>query len=61
MHDGKFFFLFLCFNTVHSNLDPGWLASIFHVKQIGIIAKKLGKQEVIFLNDVSLAIAVIVA
>ena len=28
----------LCFNTVHSNLGPGQLASIFHVKQIGIIA-----------------------
>ena len=38
-HDGKFFFRFLCFNTVHSNLDPGLLASIFHVKQIEIIAR----------------------
>ena len=28
-HDGKFFFRFLCFNTIHSNLGPGQLASIF--------------------------------
>ena len=34
-----FFFMFVCFNTVHSNLDPGQLASIFHVEQSGIIAK----------------------
>ena len=32
-HDGKFFFRFVYFNTVHSNLDPGELASSFHVKQ----------------------------
>ena len=48
MHDGKFFFRFRCFNTVHSNLGPGQLAGIFHVKQIGIIAKELQKREVIF-------------
>ena len=47
MREGKFFFRFLCFNTVHSNLGPGQLANIFHVKQIGIIAKELQKQEVI--------------
>ena len=29
-HDGKLFFRFLCFNTVHSNLGTGQLASIFH-------------------------------
>ena len=59
--DGKFLFLFLCFNTVHSNLDPGQLASIFNVKQIGTIAKKLRKREVIFWNDVFVAVAVVVA
>ena len=59
--DGKFLFRFLCFNTVHSNLDPGQLASSFHVKQIGIIAKDLEKQEVIFWNDVLIAVVVVVA
>ena len=44
----SFFFFFFRFNTVHSNLDSGQLASIFHVKQIGIIAKELQKREVIF-------------
>ena len=43
-HDSKFFFRFLCFNTVRSNLGPGQLASICHVKQIGIIAKELQKR-----------------
>ena len=47
-------FLFLCFKTVHSNLDPGQSASIFHGKQIEIIAKKLQKREIIFWNDVFL-------
>ena len=56
MHDGKFFFRFLCFNTVHSNLGPGQLAIIFHVKQIGIIAKELQKREVVFYNDVLVAV-----
>ena len=42
------FFHLRCFNIVHSNLDPGMLASIFHVKQIGIIAKELQKREVVF-------------
>ena len=51
----KFFFRFLCFNTVHSNLGLGQLASIFDVKQIGVIAKELQKQEVIFKNDVLVA------
>ena len=60
-HNGKFFFRFLYFNTVHSNLGPGQLASIFHVKQIGIIAKELQKREVIFWNDVLVAVAVVVA
>ena len=55
----KTFFLFLCFNIVHSNLGPGQLASIFHVKQIGIITKVLHKREVVFWNDVFVAIAVV--
>ena len=58
-HDGKFFFRFLCFNTVHSHLHPGQLAGIFHVKQIGI-AKELQKREIIFWNDVSVAVVVVV-
>ena len=36
------------FWTYLSNLGPGQLASIFHVKQIGIIAKELHKREVVF-------------
>ena len=61
VHDGKFFFRFLCFNTIHSNLGAGQLASIFHVKQIGITAKELQKWEVIFWNDVLVAVVVVVA
>ena len=54
------FLRFLCFNTVHNNLGPGLLASSFHVKQIGIIAKELQKREVIFWNDVLVAVVVVV-
>ena len=43
VHDSKFFFLFPYLNAVQSNLYPGQFASIFHVKQIGIIAKELPK------------------
>ena len=39
----SFVFFFFCFNTVHSNLDPEQLASIFQVKQIGVIAEELKK------------------
>ena len=46
--DSKFFFLFLNFNTVHSKSDPGQFASIFKVKQVGIIPKELQKPEVSF-------------
>ena len=59
VYGDKFFFRFLCFNIVHSNLGPGQLASIFHVKQIGIIAKELHKREVVFWNDVFVAVAVV--
>ena len=44
----SFVFRFLCFNTVHSNLGPGQLTSIFHVKQTGIIAKELKKNEKLY-------------
>ena len=40
------------FGVVHSNLVPEQTASIFQVKQIGIIAKELQKREVIFGNVV---------
>ena len=48
VYDDKFFFLFLCYNTVHSNLDPRQLAGIFHVKQIGIISKELKNEKLYF-------------
>ena len=32
-------FLFLYFNTIHRDLDPGQFANIFHVNQIGTITK----------------------
>ena len=51
-NDGKFLFLFLYFDAVHSNLGPWQFASIFHIKRIRIIAKELQKREVIFWNDV---------
>ena len=44
----NFSFFFFALNIVHSNLDPGHLTSIFHVKQIGKIAKELQKQEAVF-------------
>ena len=42
------------------SLDPGQLASIFHVKQIGIIAKELQQREVVFWNNVFVAVVVVV-
>ena len=60
-HDGKVFFLFPCFNAVHSNLVPGQFVSILQVKQISIISKASQKREVIFLNHVFVAVAVVVA
>ena len=55
-----FFFHFLYFNTAHSNLGPGQLASILHVKQIGIIAKELRKRKFVFWNDVFVAVVIVV-
>ena len=56
----SFFFLTLTsFN--YSDLVPGEFASIFQVKQISMIAKELQKREVIFLNDVLVAVSVAVA
>ena len=54
-------FVFPYFDVVHSNLVPGEFASIFQVKQIGMIAKELQKREVIFLNEVLVAVAVLVS
>ena len=56
----SFFFLTLV-NVFHSNLFPGEYTSIFQVKQIGMIAKELQKREVIFVNDVLVAVAVLVS
>ena len=39
------FVFFASTGTVHSNLGPGQLASIFHVKQIGMIAEELPKKK----------------
>ena len=55
------FVAFPCFNAVYSNLVPGQFASIFQVKQISIIAKEIQKREVIFWNDVFVAVAVVAA
>ena len=55
------FVVFPYFNAVYSNLVPGQLASIFQVKQISIIAKEIQKREVIFGNDVFVAVAVVAA
>ena len=54
------FSVFPDFDVVHTNLVPGEFASIFQVKQIGIIAKELQKREVAFLNDVLVVVAVLV-
>ena len=49
----------LCFSSdvVHTNLVSGDFASIFQVKQIGMITKELQKREVIVFNDVLVAVA----
>ena len=44
----NFSFVFFALIPFTVNLDPGQLASFFHVRQIGIIAKELQKREVIF-------------
>ena len=44
----SFSFVFFALTPFTVILGPGQLASIFHVKQIGIIAKELQKREVIF-------------
>ena len=60
-HDGKVFVAFCYSNAIYSNLIPSQFASIFQVKQLSIIAKEIQKREVIFWNDVFVAVAVVAA
>ena len=57
----KSFFFFPYFDVLHTYLLPGEFANIFQVKQIGVIAKELQKREVVFLNDILVAVAVLVS
>ena len=49
-YSARAFYILVHFFAVqsHGDLGPAQLASIFHVKQIAIIAKELQKREVIF-------------
>ena len=48
-HDGKFFFRFLCFNIVHSNLGPGQLASIqFTLNKLELPRKSYKNEKLYF-------------
>ena len=59
----KPFFVFAHFDVVHRNLVLGAFSSIFQVKHLKfeMIAKEVQKREVLFLNDVLVAVAVLVS
>ena len=59
----KSFFLFAHFDVVHRNLVPEAFSSIFKVKHLKfeMIAKEVQKREVLFLNDVLVAVAVLLS